>query len=170
MPEETFAIPGVGGLIRRIRDGEEFLLVQERCKADAPDETGLIEIPAGKVRAFECVYDTLRREVLEETGYRVVRIEGESEGTVVRQHGYNVIHSTPYACSQNLSGSYPIMVLVFVCEVDGTPLAASDEARNIRWVRLEDLAQRLQDDPQAFYPMHLDTLKRYCRERLTPRG
>jgi 8-oxo-dGTP pyrophosphatase MutT (NUDIX family) len=76
--EERFAIPGAGGLIRAHRDGREWILVQERDKPGAPVETGLLEIPAGKVRAFESIFDCLRREIREETGCTVARIQGEA--------------------------------------------------------------------------------------------
>lgn len=161
---EQFAIPGVGGLIRSHRDGEEWLLVQERDKAGAPGETGLIEIPAGKVRAFENIYDCLRREIQEETGLAVTWIQGEAEGVRVRLNGYEVLSYAPYSSSQNLSGSYPIMVQSFLCEVEGTPVVRSNESRNIRWIRLAELRAMLEENPGRFYPMHLATLQRYAAE------
>ncbi len=161
---ERFAIPGAGGLIRSMREGEEWILVQERDKADAPAETGLIEIPAGKVRAFENIYDCLRREIREETGYEVTRIEGEDQAVRIPMHGYEVLSYVPYASSQNLQGDYPIMVQTFVCEVDGQPLEQSDESRHIRWIRRSELAQLVRQEPARFYPMHLATLTRYTAD------
>lgn len=165
--EERFAIPGAGGLIRSRRDGEEWILVQERDKVGAPTETGLLEIPAGKVRAFENIYDCLRREIREETGCAVTRIHGEDEAVRVRMHGYEVLSYAPYASSQNLEGTYPIMVQTFLCDVEG-PLAEgierSDESRHIRWIRRAELARLVREEPERFYPMHLTTLRRYLTE------
>ncbi len=50
---ELFAKPGVGGIIEKNIDGIDYILVQDRCKADAKSEYGLLEIPAGKIREFE---------------------------------------------------------------------------------------------------------------------
>ena len=58
---EQFSIPGAGAIIVKVRDGIEHILLQDRDKADAPNEAGLLEIPAGKIRAFENIFDTLRR-------------------------------------------------------------------------------------------------------------
>ena len=68
---EQFSIPGAGGIIVKRIDNTEYILLQERCKIDAPNEHGLLEIQAGKVRAFECIFDTLKREIKEETGLNV---------------------------------------------------------------------------------------------------
>ena len=45
---EFLAKPGVGGIIERTFDGEHHILLQERCKDDAPLESGMIEIPAAR--------------------------------------------------------------------------------------------------------------------------
>ena len=166
---ETFAIPGAGGLIRSVRNGRPCLLLQDRVKAGAPDEAGLIEIPAGKIRAFENIYACLRREIREETGCEVTWIQGEAEACRVAQHGYEVLAYVPYASSQNLAGSYPIMVQTFLCEVDGDPLAQSDESRDIRWVDVAELARLLDEAPGRFYPMHLAALRRYVGELVPER-
>jgi 8-oxo-dGTP pyrophosphatase MutT (NUDIX family) len=63
---EQFAIPGVGGLITKEIDNVEHILLQTRCKPNAQNEDGLLEIPAGKIRAFENIFDTLKREIKEE--------------------------------------------------------------------------------------------------------
>ena len=162
---ERFAIPGAGGLIRRIREGEAWLLIQERDKAGSPAETGLIEIPAGKIRGCENIFDCLRREIREETGLAVTWIQGEAEAVRVRSNGYDVLSYTPYSSAQNLQGEYPIMVQTFLCEVDGIGLASSDEARAIRWIRLADLRRMVHEEPQRFYPMHLTTLRKYLAEQ-----
>ena len=45
---ESFAIPGVGGIIEKNIDGIDYILVQDRCKNEAKSEFGLLEIPSGK--------------------------------------------------------------------------------------------------------------------------
>lgn len=163
--KERFAIPGVGGLITKTVDGQEYILLQERSKKGAESEEGLLEIPAGKIREYENIFDCLRREVFEETGFIVDQIEGESESTTVTVNGYKVISYKPFNSSQNLIGNYPIMVQTFICHVkeDNKEHSGSDESKNIRWIPKSELKELLKNI-DGIYPMHIDTLKMYCKQ------
>jgi len=158
---ERFAIPGVGALIIRNENGIEEILIQERWKENAASENGLLEIPAGKIREFENIFDTLRREVKEETGLDITEIQGEDCTLLYESDEYKVISFMPYACNQNLSGSYPIMVFVFICRASGNLLHNSDESNNYRWIPVNTLKDILISNPQKFYPMHVNTLRKY---------
>jgi ADP-ribose pyrophosphatase len=158
---EQFAIPGVGGIIIKLIDNVECILLQERCKSEAPAEDGLLEIPAGKIRAFENIFDALRREISEETGLEVVEILGENKTSIYAGNNYKVINFTPFCSSQNIEGNYPIMVFVFICYVKGNLLKSSDEAKNYKWVPTRQIEMLLNDNSQKFYPMHIDTLRKY---------
>ncbi|HET7839403.1 MAG TPA: NUDIX domain-containing protein [Rectinemataceae bacterium] len=168
---ERFAIPGVGGIIERIVDGEKSILVQERHKAGAKAEEGMIEIPAGKIREGESIFDCLRREIGEETGLIVSRIEGEPESVSTTINGYRVLSYTPFSSAQNLAAGYPIMVQVFFCRVgaEARLLKQSDESRNLRWVGIDEL-RALLEAPSRLYPMHIETLRRYCELELVRRA
>lgn len=74
---EVFCKPCVGAIIRKTVDGERYLLIQERQKVDGGNQNGLLEIPAGKIREYENIFSALRREVWEETGLKITKIEGE---------------------------------------------------------------------------------------------
>lgn len=161
---EFFYKPAAGGIIERNVDGEVFILLQERYKGNVR-ENGLIEIPAGKIREFENIYDCLRREIFEETGLEVTYIQGEKEAVITDHKDYKVLNYTPFACSQNVDGNYPIMVQVFICRASGKELNESSESRNIRWVSLNDLRNMLRDDEDSFYPMHISTLKKYLNSK-----
>lgn len=160
---ERFAIPGAGAIIRRSMDGREQILLQERCKKDTSMENGLLEIPAGKIREFESIFDTIRREVKEETGLDVIRIEGEEEALTHAANGYRVLNFKPFSCSQNMEGAYPIMVFIFLCTAEGSLLRQSDEAKNFLWVGKEELSKMLTEKSERFYPMHVDTLRNYLK-------
>jgi len=67
----------------------------------------------------------------------------------------------PFSCAQNLTGNYPIMVFVFICQVEGELLPFSDESKNYKWTPVSEVKRMLTDSPQSFYPMHIDTLKKY---------
>ncbi len=161
---ELFSKPAAGGIIEKNTNGETYILLQERYKGNALEE-GLIEIPAGKIREFENIYDCLRREIFEETGLEVTYIQGEDEAEIIEHEGYKVLNYTPFSCSQNVEGEYPIMVQVFICRASGKELDGSDESRNIRWVSLNDLRNMLRDNENSFYPMHISTLNKYLNAK-----
>jgi 8-oxo-dGTP pyrophosphatase MutT (NUDIX family) len=160
---EQFMKPGAGGIIERIIDGVKYILIQERYKDDAPLEEGLIEIPAGKIREFENIYDCLRREINEETGLNVVEIEGEADSVIFESNGYKVLNYEPFASSQNIEGTYPIMVQTFICKVEGDLVASTNETRFLRWISLEELENLLESQWNRLYPMHVNTLRKYIK-------
>ena len=105
MEQEITAIPGAGAIIEREENGVSYILMQERQKTGvSARENGLLEIPAGKIRAQESIFDTLRREVLEETGLRITQIMGEDAASAYEANGYTVVSFEPFSCSQNLEG------------------------------------------------------------------
>jgi len=97
----------------------------------------------------------------EETGLEVTEIEGEHESIIVEMNGYKVVSYTPFACSQNIKGDYPIMVQTFICRVQGNIIAHTNESKNVSWVPLDILKEMLLNQEDSFYPMHLTTLKGY---------
>jgi ADP-ribose pyrophosphatase/8-oxo-dGTP diphosphatase len=161
---ELFSKPAAGGIIEKEVDGEVYILMQERYKGNV-QENGWLEIPAGKIREFENIYDCLRREIFEETGLTVTYIQGEEEAVITEHKGYKVLNYTPFSCSQNVDGEYPIMVQVFICRASGKELDESNESRNIRWVSINDLKDMLRDNEDSFYPMHISTLKKYLKSK-----
>lgn len=161
--EEQFSIPGAGAIILKDINGEKHILTQIRVKPHALYEDGLLEIPAGKIRAFESIFDTIKREIKEETGLDVKEILGENLSSVYEGNSYRVINFMPFSCSQNLIGNYPIMVFVFICHADGELLPFSDESKNYKWTKVSEIRKLLESSPESFYPMHVDTLKKLVR-------
>lgn len=163
---EIFAKPAVGAIIEKEINGVAHILIQERCKEDDVLERGLIEIPAGKVREYENIFEGLRREVWEETGLKLTEIQGEKDIVTCNCNGYTVISFNPFYSSQNLSGGYSIMLQTFLCKATGELLHQSDESVNIRWISVEDLKVLLDESESLFYPMHINALKKYICEKL----
>ncbi|MCT4593094.1 MAG: NUDIX domain-containing protein [Anaeromicrobium sp.] len=163
---EVFSKPAAGGIVEKLIDGVDHILIQERYKEDAQMEQGLIEIPAGKIREFENVYECLKREIREETGLEVIEIEGEKDAMIFQSNGYKVLNYSPFACSQNIEGIYPIMVEIFICKAKGEVLLETNETKNIRWISLEELKGLLDENSDDFYPMHVITLKKYLKMKL----
>lgn len=163
---EAFSKPGAGGIIEKTVNGIDYILIQERFKDDAKAEEGLIEIPAGKIREFENIYECLKREIWEETGLEVIEIEGEKDAIIFEANGYKVLNYTPFSCSQNIEGTYPIMVQIFICKVKGDVLESTNETKNVRWISLKDLKELLNKEEECFYPMHVTTLHKYINSKI----
>ena len=113
--KETFAIPAVGAIIIKQVEGEEYILVQNRKKNNGDGMDGLLEIPAGKVREYENIFEALRREVWEETGLHLTTVRGEEDSQFLDVNGNQTIIFSPYCVTQNLSGAYSIILSTFLC-------------------------------------------------------
>lgn len=163
---EVFAKPAVGAIIEKEINGVLHVLIQERCKEEHSEDNGLIEVPAGKIREYENIFDSLRREVWEETGLKLTEIQGEEETVITNCNGYKVMSFNPFYSSQNLSGAYSIMLQTFICKATGELLENSDESVNLRWISLEELKTIMEENEGAFYPMHINALKKYLKEKL----
>lgn len=100
---------------------------------------GLLEIPAGKIREYENIFDALRREVWEETGLHLTRIKGEEDKQFLNIDGKRTIIFSPYCVTQNLSGAYSIILSTFLCEAEGELLERTNETENIRWIKRDEL-------------------------------
>lgn len=158
---ELFSIPSVAGIIEKEVNDKKYILLQERWKEGKELENGLIEVPGGKVREYENIFDCLRREVYEETGLTVEFIQGECNAKIVQGHGYKVLQYTPFSCAQNIQGTYPIMVEIFICRVSGEPLKETNESRNIGWKSIDELRELVKNRPERVFPMHLVVLEKY---------
>lgn len=110
---EIFAKPCVGAIIEKVIDDKKYILVQTRQKRDGGETNGLLEIPAGKIREYEDIFSALRREVWEETGLTVTRIQGEESAVSTEAAGIKTVSVTPYCTTQNLSGPIPLYSLHF---------------------------------------------------------
>jgi 8-oxo-dGTP pyrophosphatase MutT (NUDIX family) len=163
---EAFGKPCVGAIIEKNENGVDYILIHERNKKNDIPENGLLEIPAGKIREYENIFNALRREIMEETGLTITEIQGEKESVICECNGYTVISFNPFYSSQNLSGVYSIMLQTFICKAEGNMLEKSDESTNIRWIRISELKKLLEKDEVVFYPMHVNALKKYIKLKL----
>lgn len=159
--KEIFAIPAVGAIIVKRVENEEYILVQIRKKNSTDGTDGLLEIPAGKIREYENIFDALRREVWEETGLHITNIQGEKESTFLDVNRNKTIMFSPYCVTQNLSGAYSIVLSTFICEAEGDLLEQTNETENIRWIKKEDLKNIIDNSPESIFLMHIQALKKY---------
>lgn len=117
--KEIFAIPAVGAIIVKRIEDEEYILVQNRKKNNGDGMDGLLEIPAGKIREYENIFEALKREVWEETGLHVTTIQGEDESCYLDVAGNKTIMFSSYCVTQNLSGAYSIILSTFYAKQKG---------------------------------------------------
>jgi len=157
---EKFAIPAVGAIIENEIDGEKYILIQKRVKSGETVERGLVEIPAGKIREYENIYDALKREIKEETNLDIVSIKGKNNANI-EINGYEVINVEPFSVAQNLVGGYSLIVLIFICRAEGEIHDNALENENVQWCKVENIRNQIINKPESFYPMHILTLKKY---------
>lgn len=98
---------------RKIINNEKYILIQTRQKENGAETNGMLEVPAGKIREYENIFEALRREVREETGLTITKILGEDKKISNLIKGNEVISYTPYCITQNLSGAYSIILNTF---------------------------------------------------------
>ena len=125
---EKFAVPCVAAIIEKIVNNEKYILIQTRQKEDGAETNGMLELPAGKIREYENIFEALRREVREETGLTITKILGEDKKISNFIKGNEVISYTPYCITQNLSGAYSIILNTFLCEAKGELLTETNES------------------------------------------
>lgn len=159
--KEKFAIPAVGAIIVKKVENEEFILVQNRKKNNGDGMDGLLEIPAGKIREYEDIFEALRREVWEETGLHLTTIQGEEDSIYSDVGGYKTKMFSPYFVTQNLSGAYSIILSTFVCEAEGELLERTNETENIRWMKKDELKEIVDNSPESIFLMHVNALRKY---------
>ena len=157
--EEKFAKPAIGAIVERMINGKKHIIIQERWKENGNETNGQYELPAGKIREYENAYDTVRREVFEETGLKVTKILGEEE--MLYSRDLETINFMPFCVTQNLKNAYSIICNHFICEAEGEPVTETNESRNIRWIAIEELAELLRNNRNKFFIMNVDALEKY---------
>ncbi len=148
-------------LFKKVKE-EIKIYLQTRWKPTvSPMYSGMIEIPAGCIDSYENVYDALRREVKEETNLDIIRIVGDYRGEVVQSRsGDKAFVFKPFVCQQALetNNGLPWIGFVFLCEVSGEEKSDSAEAKNPRWVSVEELKQIVENESERIFPLQLPVL------------
>jgi 8-oxo-dGTP pyrophosphatase MutT (NUDIX family) len=161
---EALYIPFVAAIIEReTSDGQKQILVQIREKVSDKAYSGCLEIPGGKMKAFEDVYETVRREVYEESGIRITFIQNQS--TRKDYPNKNDVSSLiePFCVTQMENG--PFIGLVFLCKGEGVPVLKTEEAKEARWIDIEELKDIIEKTPEKIYTALLAPLKKYLSQQ-----
>jgi len=159
----------VSALIERTVDGKREVFVQTRYKPQSsPTYLDTLEIPAGGIDAYESAYDALKREVKEETGLDVVNfINDDSTGVMENRSGDKSMAFRPFLCQQvtETNGGLPWYGFVFLCEVSGEITMQLEEAKDPRWLSLDELKKFLNEQPENVFSLQYATLCKYVEER-----
>ncbi len=158
---EKFTVPCVAAIIEKIVNNEKYILIQTRQKEDGAETNGMLELPAGKIREYENIFEALRREVKEETGLSITKILGEDNQISNFIKGNEVISYTPYCITQNLSGAYSIILNTFLCEAKGELLTETNESQNIHWIKIKELKKIFKNYPEKIFLLHINALQKY---------
>lgn len=161
--EQSKPIPVVSAILLKKEGDELRVFIQTRWKSKAsPTYSGMIEIPAGGVESYENVYDSLKREVKEETNFDIVRIIGDYQSEIDKpRQGDKAFVFKPFICQQVLetNNGLPWIGFVFVCEVKGEVKINEKEAKDPKWVSIEELKRIIQKFPETIFPLQLPVLK-----------
>ena len=150
-------VPIVSAIIERVYDGEKEILVQTRWKPDRdPHYSGTLEIPAGGMHRYENVYDAVKREVLEETGLRVISFYPDIRTKTYAPHDDDCFAFVPFCCQQQLKGGLPRVGFVFLCQVeDAEPVPQHEEVHDIRWMKVSELRKIIDETPERIFTLQL---------------
>jgi len=150
--------------VERERDGKIEIIIQTRNK---PNEPKQLELPGGRVEEFESLLTALRREVKEETGLDVTWIEGED--TRIDTNGINPKHVVecvrPFTAYQTIQGGIDSVGYYFICRAEGELLEEGDHTQQARWVTVDELAERIHNDPLQFINIDCAAIMFYLKHR-----
>jgi len=155
----------VSAIIEKVEDGQRYVFIQTRWKPQAsPTYLGVLEIPAGGIDGYENVYDSVKREVKEETGLEITRFIDDVQTPVMHARpGDTSIAFRPFICQQVLetNGGLPWVGFVFRCEATGTITMQTSEAKDPRWMSIDELDEILSKTPEKIFSLQVATLRYY---------
>lgn len=164
---EALTIPFVGAIIERGNNsGEKEIIVQTRSKESDPKFSGTIEIPGGKFRAGESIYDTLKREVEEESGLKITSVVGEEGVLHNNSHEMSSDIFQPFCVTQSPEG--PFVGFIFRCTAIGDPASETNETRGCHWIKVSELKTIIETDPDRIYTPFLGALSLYISSIFHP--
>ncbi len=159
---EQLYIPFVGAIIYQDSENGMEILVQIREKGSDKEYSGSVEIPGGKFRAFEDVYDTVRREAKEESGMDITIIEGENDREDFENRGHQSSLIKPYCVTQMKQG--PFIGLIFLCKAKGEPAQKTNETKEAKWMSISEIKDIVENQPEKIYTAFLAPLKKFISE------
>lgn len=155
----------ISAILEKEIDKKHCIFVQIRWKPQSsPTYSGMVEIPAGGVEPYENVYDTLYREVKEETGLEITDVVDDYHSEITENSTHDKNHVfLPFLCQQSLesNGGLPWIGFVFRCTVTSEITMQREEAKDPRWITLDELEDLIENHPEKIFPLQYPVLKQY---------
>ncbi len=170
LEESEVAVPIISAIVERTAGAaKKEILLQTRIAKYDKLYNGSIEIPAGRIGAFENVYETIKREVKEETGLDVIEIIPNEKSKIFTSGRSDASFAfQPYCCQQLLKGNIPWIGFVFIARVtEGKLKPARDETKDLRWTTIEELRKLVNDTPEKMFTLQLPVLDLYRKQQKT---
>ena len=154
----------VRGLLVRKWKGEIQLIVQMRKRAGEPE---LYELPGGRIEEYEKMIDCLKREIMEETGLKVVVVQNEEDSIITEnnqpQEAFSVECIKPFAAYQTIKGPVDSFGIFFICKVEGEPSPRGDDTEDVHWANMEEVHKMIEE--HVFSEIDLPAVLMFLKER-----
>jgi 8-oxo-dGTP pyrophosphatase MutT (NUDIX family) len=158
----------VASILEKMDGDVKKVFLQTRWKPKtSPKYSGLLEIPGGRIKNYENIFDSLAREVKEECGLKIISCQGAFQGELYKMNKTEQsMVFQPFICQQVLANDNgrPWFGFVFICQVEGEPKMQKGETKDPRWVSLEELKHLLNEQPEKIFPHQYQALKYYIYE------
>lgn len=155
----------VSAIIEKVENGQRYVFTQIRWKPESsPTYLGALEIPAGGIDSYENIYDAVKREVLEETGLEITHFIDDMQTPILyTRPGDASIAFRPFICQQVLetNDGLPWVGFVFRCEATGAIKMQTSEAKDPRWMSIDELDEIIRNTPSKIFSLQLATLRYY---------
>jgi|GEM_PF-231030 len=165
------AIPCAGAIIERTNErGDKDVLIQTRQHlSENSIYNGTLEFPIGRLdHPYETIFDTLAREIREESGLILKAIHGDARTKVISPQNDAAFGFKPFCCTQQLKNGKPWISFVFICEVEpGEPKAQLSEAKNSQWIAVSELRRIYLTSPEKIFTLQSPAWEYYFKQTIT---
>ncbi|MFA5004279.1 MAG: methyltransferase domain-containing protein [Candidatus Saccharimonadales bacterium] len=164
------AIPFAGAIVERGSGEDKEVLLQTRWQPGGdPVYSGTLEFPVGRLdEPYENIFDTVAREIKEETSLTLQAIQGVDK-TAIFSGGKDdaAFGFRPFCCLQQLKNGKPWVGFIFVCTVEpGEPKGQLSESRDVRWVKASDVKKMVATSPEKLFTLELPAWGYYFSEKV----
>jgi len=170
-PSDLFkmAVPFTGAIIeKQTQSGEIELLIQTRWKPSRdPVYSGTFEFPAGVLdKGYENVYETLKREIFDETGLKLKSIKNDSQTKHFSPRNDDESFGfRPFCNVQQLKNGKPWIGFIFICEVeDGIIKPQKSEAKDTKWMPKSEVRDIFVNTPEKLFTLEIPAWEYYFRQ------
>lgn len=152
-------------IVERTFNDELHIILQTRNKVGEPQT---LELPGGRLELFEPILEGLKREVFEETGLKVVRVNGEETriDTCGINPDFEVECIEPLCVYQTIKGPIDSMGMYFLCEAEGELLVNGDDTKNVHWKPVSEVKNMFEADPLQFSNVDRAGIMYYIKTKL----